>query len=61
MERRQKNYDKIIHERKRGRPKKHLTGNTYYAAKAAKEMKKRKIYYQRMGAKGGRPRIYNVI
>ena len=41
--------------------KKHLTGNAYYAAKAAKEMKKRNIYYQGMGAKGGRPRIYNGI
>jgi len=33
-------------KRKRGRPKKHLTGNSYYAA---------------MGKKGGRPRIYNGI
>ena len=41
--------------------KKHLTGNAYYAAKAAKEMKKKSIYYQGMGAKGGRPRIYNVV
>jgi len=41
--------------------KKHLTGNAYYAAKAAKEMKKKNIYYQGMGAKGGRPRIYNGI
>ena len=41
--------------------KKHLTGNAYYAAKAAKEMKKRNLYYQGMGAKGGRPRIYNVV
>jgi len=41
--------------------KKHLTGNSYYAKKAAKEMKKRNIYYQGMGAKGGRPRIYNVV
>jgi len=49
-------------KRKRGRPKKkHLTGNAYYAAKAAKEMKKKNIYYQGMGAKGGRPRIYNGI
>jgi hypothetical protein len=33
--------------RRRGRPKKkHLTGNSYYAA---------------MGVKGGRPRIYNVV
>ena len=46
--------------RKRG-PKKHLTGNSYYAAKAGKEMKKRNIYYQGMGAKGGRPRIYNGV
>ena len=41
--------------------KKHLTGNAYYAAKAAKEMKKKNLYYQGMGAKGGRPRIYNGI
>jgi len=41
--------------------KKHLTGNAYYAAKAGKEMKKKYIYYQGMGAKGGRPRIYNGI
>jgi len=48
--------------RKRGRPrKKHLTGNAYYAAKAEKEMKKKNIYYQGMGKKGGRPRIYNVV
>ena len=47
--------------RKRGKYKtKHLTGNTYYAAQAAKEMKKRNLYYQQMGKKGGRPRIYNV-
>ena len=44
--------------RKRG-PKKHLTGNSYYAAKAAKGPKN--SYYQEMGTKGGRPRIYNVI
>ena len=36
--------------------KKHLTGNAYYAAKA-----KKNFYYQDMGAKGGRPRIYNKI
>jgi hypothetical protein len=43
--------------RKRGRyKKKHLTGNAYYAAKA-----KKNFYYQDMGAKGGRPRIYNKI
>ena len=41
--------------RKRG-PKKHLTGNAYYAAKA-----KKNSYYQDIGAKGGRPRIYNKI
>ena len=46
---------------KRGRTrgkykKKHLTGNAYYAAKAEKN-----FYYQGMGAKGGRPRIYNKI
>jgi len=43
--------------RKRGKyKKKHLTGNAYYAAKA-----KKNFYYQGMGAKGGRPRIYNRI
>ena len=48
--------------RKRGKPtKKHLTGNAYYAAKAGKEMKAKNIYYQGMGKKGGRPRIYNVV
>ena len=36
--------------------KKHLTGNAYYAAKAQKN-----FYYQDMGKKGGRPRIYNKI
>jgi len=41
--------------------KKHLTGNAYYAAKAGKEMKAKNIYYQGMGKKGGRPRIYNVV
>ena len=41
--------------KKRG-PKKHLTGNAYYAAKA-----KKNFYYADMGAKGGRPRIYNKI
>ena len=39
--------------------KKHLTGNAYYAAKAAKGPKN--FYYQDMGKKGGRPRIYNRI
>jgi len=52
--------------RKRGKRKpkyrkKYLTGNTYYAAKAGKEMKKRNFHYQRIGKKGGRPRIYNVV
>ena len=43
--------------RKRGQyKKKHLTGNSYYAAKAQKN-----FYYQDMGKKGGRPRIYNRI
>ena len=41
---------------KRGKKKKHLTGNSYYAAKA-----KKNFYYADMGAKGGRPRIYNKI
>ena len=42
---------------KRGKyKKKHLTGNAYYAAKA-----KKNFYYQDMGIKGGRPRIYNKI
>ena len=39
--------------------KTHLTGNKYYAAKAAKGPKQ--FYYQGMGSKGGRPRIYNKI
>ena len=42
--------------RKRGKYKKHLTGNAYYAAKAQKN-----FYYEGMGAKGGRPRIYNKV
>ena len=43
--------------RKRGKyKKKHLTGNAYYAAKAQKN-----FYYQDMGRKGGRPRIFNKI
>ena len=47
---------------KRGKPtKNHLTGNAYYAAKAGKEMKAKNIYYQGMGKKGGRPRIYNNV
>ena len=39
--------------------KKHLTGNSYYAAKAAKGPKN--FYYYEMGKKGGRPRMYNRI
>ena len=42
--------------KKRGPKKKHLTGNAYYASKA-----KKNFYYQDMGKKGGRPRIYNRI
>jgi len=43
--------------KKRGKyKKKHLTGNAYYAAKA-----KKNFYYEGMGAKRGRPRIYNKI
>jgi len=45
--------------KKRGPKKKHLTGNSYYAAKAAKGPKN--FYYADMGKKGGRPRIYNKI
>ncbi len=40
---------------KRGRKKyrkKHLTGNSYYAAK------KKNLYYQDIGKKGGRPKLY---
>ena len=39
--------------KKRGQKKKHLTGNAYYAAKAQKN-----FYYQDMGKKGGRPKLY---
>ena len=42
--------------KKRGPKKKHLTGNSYYAAR-----KNANPHYQTMGAKGGRPRIYNRI
>ncbi len=43
--------------KKRGRyKKKHLTGNAYYAAK-----EKKNFYYEGIGQKGGRPRIYNRI
>jgi hypothetical protein len=38
--------------RKRGPKKKHLTGNSYYASK------KKNLYYQDMGKKGGRPKLY---
>ena len=52
-----KAYRQGCYRSKRGRPKKkHLTGNAYYAAKARKN-----FYYSGMGAKGGRPRIYNKI
>jgi len=43
-------------DKKKYRRKKHLTGNAYYAAKAAKN-----FYYQGIGSKGGRPRMYNRI
>ena len=42
--------------KKKKKKKKHLMGNAYYAAKA-----KKNFYYQGMGAKGGRPRLYNKI
>ena len=45
--------------KKRGPKKKYLTGSSYYAAKAAKGPNN--FYYQDMGKKGGRPRIYNRI
>ena len=38
--------------KKRGPKKKHLTGNSYYDAK------KKNLYYQDMGKKGGRPKLY---
>ena len=44
------------HRQRKKRKKKHLTGNAYYAAKAGKN-----FYYQDMGRKGGRPRMYNKI
>ena len=49
---------KTYRQRKeRGRyKKKHLTGNAYYAAK-----EKKNFYYEGIGKKGGRPRIYNRI
>ena len=43
--------------KKRGKyKKKHLTGNAYYAAKTTKN-----FYYESIGKKGGRPRMYNRI
>ena len=43
--------------KKRGKyKKKHITGNAYYAAK-----EKKNFYYEGIGKKGGRPRIYNRI
>ena len=51
-----KAYRKSKRGKKRGPKKKHLTGNAYYAAKSQKN-----FYYQDMGKKGGRPRIYNKI
>ena len=51
-----KTYRQRLTKGKKRGPKKHLTGNAYYAAKA-----KKNFYYQDMGAKGGRPRIYNKI
>ena len=38
------------------RKKKHLTGNSYYAAKRKKDP-----YYVKMGKLGGRPRMYNHV
>ena len=52
-----KMYRQSSARRKRGRyKKKHLTGNAYYAAK-----EKKNFYYEGIGKKGGRPRIYNRI
>ena len=44
------------YRQKKKRKKKYLTGNAYYAAKSPKS-----FYFEGMGAKGGRPRIYNKI
>ena len=44
---------------KKYKRKKCLTGNAYYAAKAAKGPKN--FYYVGIGSKGGRPRMYNKI
>ena len=51
-----KTYRTRVNRKRKKYKKKHLTGNAYYAAKAEKN-----FYYQGMGAKGGRPRIYNKI
>ena len=51
-----KTYRQRLTKGKKRGPKKHLTGNAYYAAKA-----KKNFYYSGMGSKGGRPRIYNKI
>ena len=45
-----------IRKKRGGYKKKHLTGNAYYAAK-----EKKNFYYEGIGKKGGRPRIYNRI
>ena len=47
------------HGRKRGpykKKKRHLSGNSYYAAKRKKDP-----YYVKMGKLGGRPRMYNHV
>ena len=51
-----KTYRQRLTKGKKRGPKKHLTGNAYYAAKA-----KKNFYYEGIGKKGGRPRIYNRI
>ena len=51
-----KTYRTRVNRKRKKYKKKHLTGNAYYAAKEEKN-----FYYQGMGAKGGRPRIYNKI
>ena len=51
-----KTYRTRVNRKRKKYKKKHLTGNAYYAAKATKN-----FYYQDMGKKGGRPRMYNKI
>ena len=51
-----KTYRQRLTKGKKRGPKKHLTGNAYYAAKNTKS-----FYYEGIGKKGGRPRIYNRI